>query len=439
MSKQLVILGAGESGASAARLGKREGYAVFVSDAGVGSETYLAELREAGIEFETGSHSHHRILQADIVVKSPGIPDTAGIVKTILQAGIPVISEIELAYRFVPTDSTIVGITGSNGKTTTTMLTHHLLQAAGERVLAGGNLGDSFARLLVDHEPQDIYVLELSSFQLDGTVDFRPDIATILNITPDHLDRYNYQLEKYADSKFRIGRRQRKEDHLLLLDDPQTIAPALRRNKVDATISLIDPETAIDGTRIAVDGHEYELKESPLRGRHNAMNALFAVRIARLLGVSQEEIQIALESFVPAPHRMEVIPTHDGRTWINDSKATNVDSTYFALEAMDGPTVWIAGGTDKGNDYAPLREVLDGKVHTLICLGADNEKLKKAFGDIDRVVECRSAERAVELASEYAAAGDRILLSPACASFDLFKNYVDRGDQFRAHVKRIVA
>ena len=439
MSKQLIILGAGESGASAARLGQREGYEVFVSDAGPGNPVYLAELDQAGIEYETGGHSRHRLLQADIVVKSPGIPDTAGIIKMIHQAGILIISEIEFAFRFAPKTATIVGITGSNGKTTTTMLTHHLFKNAGEQAVAGGNLGDSFARLLVDHEPQDIYVLELSSFQLDGTVDFRPDIGTILNITPDHLDRYDYQLDLYADSKFRIARQQREGDHLLLLDDPQTIAPALRRNKTSAAVTLIDPEKSIAGSRITVDGTAYELGNSPLRGRHNAMNALFAVRIARILGVSPEEIQVGLESFVPAPHRMEIIPTTDGRTWINDSKATNVDSTYFALEAMDGPTVWIAGGTDKGNDYGPLHPVLHGKVHTLICLGVDNKKLKEAFADIERVVECQSAERAVELAAEYAAGGDRILLSPACASFDLFKNYVDRGDQFRACVKRLLA
>ncbi|MGB3801031.1 MAG: UDP-N-acetylmuramoyl-L-alanine--D-glutamate ligase [Lewinella sp.] len=439
MSKRLVILGAGESGASAARLGQREGYDVFVSDAAAGNETYLAELREAGIEFETEGHSRHRLLQADIVVKSPGIPDTASIIKMIDQAGILIISEIEFAFRYVPREATIVGITGSNGKTTTTMLTHHLLQAAGERVVAGGNLGDSFARLLVDQEPQDVYVLELSSFQLDGTVDFRPDIATILNITPDHLDRYEYQLDKYADSKFRIARQQRATDHLLILDDPETIAPARRRNKTEAAVSVIDPQNSIDGMQITVDAHTFDLSGTSLRGRHNAMNALFAVRIALLLNVSPEEIGVALESFVPAPHRMEIIPTSDGRTWINDSKATNVDSTYFALEAMDGPTVWIAGGTDKGNDYAPLQEILSGKVHTLICLGVDNKKLKAAFADIDRVVECQSAERAVELAREYAGAGDRILLSPACASFDLFKNYMDRGDQFRSHVKRLVA
>ena len=435
MSKQLVVLGAGESGASAARLGQRAGYAVFVSDGGPGSPAYLEELRTAGIEVETGGHTESRILQADVVVKSPGIPDTAAIVRAVAEAGILIVSEIEFAYRYVPRAATLVGITGSNGKTTTTMLTHHLLHTAGERVLAGGNLGESFARLLLDHDPADIYVLELSSFQLDGTVDFRPAIATVLNITPDHLDRYDYRLERYADSKLRIGRQQRSEDHLLLLDDRDTIAPALRRNPSRADITWMQPDDQIAGSRITVGGQSYELGQTALRGRHNAMNALFAVRIAQLLGVSEEAIRAGLANFVPAPHRMEVIPTTDGRTWINDSKATNVDSAYFALEAMDGPTVWIAGGTDKGNDYGPLRAVMGDKVHTLICLGVDNEKLKEAFGDLPRVEECRSAAEAVARAAAHAAAGDRILLSPACASFDLFKNYMDRGDQFRASVK----
>ncbi|THH41897.1 UDP-N-acetylmuramoyl-L-alanine--D-glutamate ligase [Neolewinella litorea] len=440
MSKpHLVVLGAGESGASAARLGQQQGYDVFVSDFGAGSERYLAELDEAGIAYETGGHTLDRVLQAEVVVKSPGIPDTAPVVKAILGAGIPVVSEIEFAFRYVHPEATIVGITGSNGKTTTTLLTHFLLQEAGEKAVAGGNLGDSFARLLLDHEPQDIYVLELSSFQLDGIVDFRPDIAVVLNITPDHLDRYGYELDRYADSKLRIGRNQRSVDHLLVLQDDKTLAPALRRNPTRARVTTIDPDRDIQGTTLRVDDDTFSLHTGRLTGRHNAMNALFAVRIARLLTVSDEEIQLALDNFRPAPHRMEVIPTADGRTWINDSKATNVDSTYFALEAMDGPTVWIAGGTDKGNDYEPLREVVDGKVHTLICLGQDNEKLRTAFADLERVVECRSAREAVELADRYARAGDRILLSPACASFDLFKNYVDRGDQFRACVQTIAA
>ncbi|NJB84906.1 UDP-N-acetylmuramoylalanine--D-glutamate ligase [Lewinella marina] len=438
-TQHLVVLGAGESGASAARLGQQRGYTVFVSDFGPGSDRYLAELQQAGIAYETGGHTLSRLLQAEVVVKSPGIPDTAPVIREIRAAGIPIISEIEFAFRYVDPRATIVGITGSNGKTTTTLLTHYLLQSAGEKAVAGGNLGDSFARLLIDHEPQDIYVLELSSFQLDGIVDFRPNIAAILNITPDHLDRYGYELDRYADSKLRIGKNQRAEDHLLVLLDEKTLAPALRRNPTRARITTIDPDRDIRGGAIHPGSRPFDLSGGRLTGRHNAMNALFAVHIARLLNVSDEEIQLALDNFQPAPHRMELIPTSDGRTWINDSKATNVDSTYFALEAMDGPTVWIAGGTDKGNDYDPLREVTDGKVHTLICLGLENEKLRAAFADLERVVECRSAAEAVRLANEYARPGDRILLSPACASFDLFKNYVDRGDQFRDCVKTIVA
>jgi UDP-N-acetylmuramoylalanine--D-glutamate ligase len=316
------------------------------------------------------------------------------------------------------------------------MLVHHLLKAAGEQVLAGGNLGDSLARLLVDHPPADSYVLELSSFQLDGIVQFRPGVAAVLNITPDHLDRYDYQLEKYADSKLRITRHQHPGDTLLLLSDAKVISPALRRHPTKATVVWIKPDEDIQGNNLLVDGEAYTLAGTSLRGRHNAMNTLFAVRIARKLGVSGEVIQSALQSFVPAAHRMELIPTNDGRQWINDSKATNVDSTYFALQAMDGPTVWIAGGTDKGNDYGPLREVAEPHVHTLICMGLDNEKLKQAFDYLPRTVECRSAAEAVRLAGQHAGPADTILLSPACASFDLFKNYVDRGEQFRACVQR---
>lgn len=440
MAKQLLILGAGESGASAARLGQREGYEVFVSDAGSGDPKYLKELDDAGILYEVGGHTPGRMEGMREVVKSPGIPDTAPLIERLVKSGATILSEIEFAARFVDAAATVVGITGSNGKTTTTLLTQHLLETAGKRSLAGGNLGESFARLLLDHPVQDIYVLELSSFQLDGIVDFRPDIAAILNITPDHLDRYDYLLAKYADSKFRIARNQKPEDKLLLLHDPLTIAPAHRRNTVAATVSVIDPREAIRGSDITVNGNTFHLADGQLHGRHNAMNALFAVRIALLLGVAVDTVQEGLNTFRPAPHRMEIIPTRDGRTWINDSKATNVDSTYFALEAMRNPTVWIAGGTDKGNDYGTLREVIKAHVHTLVCLGADNSKLRAAFaGSIDRIVESGSAQEAVDLAAHYAGIGDTILLSPACASFDLFKNYVDRGDQFRDHVKRTTA
>ncbi|SEQ26375.1 UDP-N-acetylmuramoyl-L-alanine--D-glutamate ligase [Neolewinella agarilytica] len=437
--KTIAILGAGESGVSAARLAQREGYAVFVSDAGPGNEKYLQELREAGIEFETNQHTGERIFAADEVVKSPGIPDSVPMIVELRNAGKPVISEIEFAYRFAPRGAEIIGITGSNGKTTTTMLTHHLLDFAGVNALAGGNLGDSFARLLLDEEPADVYVLELSSFQLDGMVDFRPSIATVLNITPDHLDRYNYELEKYADSKVSIAKNQKLSDRLLVLADQQTIAPALRRQSLDTNITTISPED-VRGTSVFIDGYEFNMGTGSLRGRHNGLNALFAIRIAMILGVTEKEIQLALDSFRPAAHRMEVIPTSDGRTWINDSKATNVDASYFALEAMTGPTVWVAGGTDKGNDYDVLREIVQDKVHTLICMGIDNSKLVEAFkNDVPTLLECSSAAAAVTFANQRAKTGDTILLSPCCASFDLFKNYIDRGDQFRTAVKNLNA
>ena len=435
----IIVLGAGESGVSAARLAQREGYAVFVSDAGAGNPRFLAELDAAGIDYETGGHTEQRILEATEVVKSPGIPDTAPLVVQLRQKGIAVISEIEFAYRFAPREAEIIGITGSNGKTTTTLLTHHLLAFAGVNALAGGNLGDSFARLLLDHPPAAVYVLELSSFQLDGMIDFRPALAAVLNITPDHLDRYDYSLEAYADSKVSIAKNQRLSDRLFVLADHHNIGPALARNETEARITTIAPED-VRGTSVYVDNYEFTLGTGRLRGRHNGLNALFAIRMALALGVNEKEIQLALDSFKPAAHRMEVITTDDGRNWINDSKATNVDATYFALEAMTGPTVWIAGGTDKGNDYDVLLPLVAGKVHTLVCMGADNSKLLAAFGEtVPRMVECRSAPAAVVFARRFSTAGDTVLLSPCCASFDLFKNYIDRGDQFRTAVQNLDA
>jgi UDP-N-acetylmuramoylalanine--D-glutamate ligase len=434
-SAYIVVLGAGESGASAARLAKRRGHRVFVSDAGAGQERYLNELREDGVDFETGGHSEERIFSADLVVKSPGIPDTVPLIERLREQGTPVISEIEFAFQYAPRGSKIVGITGSNGKTTTTMLAHHLLDFAGLKAVAGGNLGDSFARLLLEPDDPDIFVLELSSFQLDGIETFRPDIGVVLNITPDHLDRYHYQMDLYADAKLRISMAQRRDDHLLLLRDTEVIEPALRRRKPASQITAIDAGDVHKGS-LLVEGFEFTLDTGLLRGKHNALNALFAIRIALMMGVTEQEIQLGLDSFSPAPHRMEVVPTSDGRTWINDSKATNVDATFFALDAMEEPTVWIAGGTDKGNDYDLLVETVRGRVHTLICLAIDAKKLRKTFaGVIPQIHVTHSMTVAVQLAGFYANPGDRILLSPACASFDLFKNYIDRGDQFREAVK----
>ncbi|OAV44780.1 UDP-N-acetylmuramoyl-L-alanine--D-glutamate ligase [Lewinella sp. 4G2] len=438
-TKSIIILGAGESGASAARLAKAQGFEVFVSDYGRGVDRFVAELEEAGIAYELGGHSEERILAADEVIKSPGIPDTAPIIVALRKQGTPVISEIEFASRYAPRGCKIVGITGSNGKTTTTLLTHHLLAFAGVKTLAGGNLGDSFARLLLDFPPQDVYVLELSSFQLDGIVAFRPDIAAVLNITPDHLDRYEYELEKYANAKLRIAQSQRMDDRLFVLAEPTVLGAAVQRANPSSQLATIGAGDITEKT-IKVEGYGFDLNAGQLRGKHNALNALFAVRIALALGVNEQEIQLALNSFTPAPHRMEVVATQDGRTWINDSKATNVDATYFALDAMDGPTVWIAGGTDKGNDYDVLTPLVEGKVHTLICMGKDNTKLLEVFtGAIPNILECHSAQAATVFAGHRANKGDRVLLSPCCASFDLFKNYIDRGDQFRAAVQKLYA
>ena len=433
----IVVLGAGESGVSAARLARRAGLSVFVSDAGAGNAKFLEELTAAGIPHETGGHTDRaRNAGAEVVVKSPGIPDTAPLVKELRKGGAAIISEIEFAVHYLNRNAIVVGITGSNGKTTTTQLTEKLLKEGGLSVLAGGNLGDSLARLLLEHDVPDVYVLELSSFQLDGIVDFRPDLAAILNITPDHLDRYEYDLAKYADSKLRIAKNMRRSERLLVLSGDETaLAPALRRNDPDAFLVPITLEEDQTDEGLEIAGHRFRLEGTQLRGRHNAMNAAFAIRFALMLGVRPRDIQRGLDDFRPAPHRMEVVPTRDGRHWINDSKATNVDSTYFALDSLDGPAVWIAGGTDKGNDYDVLAEPAGANVHTLICLGADNTKLKSYFnGRLPKVVECRSMADAIAIADEEATDGDTILLSPACASFDLFKNYIDRGDQFRRQV-----
>ena len=433
----IVVLGAGESGASAARLAQREGHTVFVSDYGPGQDVYLDELRAAGIEFETGGHDRARLFAADLIVKSPGIADATLLIVELRAAGIPVISEIEFADRYRPPGSVVIGITGSNGKTTTTLLTERLLQESDFSVVAGGNLGDSYARLLLE-EDYDIYVLELSSFQLDGIVRFRPDVAAVLNISPDHLDRYEHSMESYADSKLRISMNQTAGDELWLLTDEENIAPALRRRQPSSEVHWIDARE-ISGEEITVEGLHFDLRATLLRGRHNALNACFAIGMVRRFGLDEASIRRALAAFRPAPHRMEPLPTRDGLQWINDSKATNVDATYFALEAMTGPTVWIAGGTDKGNDYDVLQPLVRTHVRALICLGVDNDKLRAAFRDVvPTLAEADSAAAAVATARRLAQPGDTVLLSPACASFDRFRNYIDRGEQFRAAVQKPV-
>ncbi|MEM9835105.1 MAG: UDP-N-acetylmuramoyl-L-alanine--D-glutamate ligase [Bacteroidota bacterium] len=438
MKKETIILGAGESGIGAALLAQRLGQRVFVSDAGQPQDHFLAELREAGIAYEAGGHDEARILRAEIIIKSPGIPDTVQLMQDAKVAGIEVISEIEFAFRYCPEAATIIGITGSNGKTTTTMLTHHLLATAGLDARMGGNIGTSFARMLLDEAVNEhtIFVLELSSFQLDGIASFHPDMATVLNITPDHLDRYGYQLSRYADSKLSIAKNQGKDDLLLVYHNDNTVQEAIDRTNlsVEAT-AITEDQINLDKLLISKD-QSFDLSTTKLKGNHNALNALFAIRIAQALNVKREAIQAGLNSFEPAAHRMEEVAEHKGVIYINDSKATNVDATFYALDAMTGPTVWIAGGTDKGNDYTPVFRLAQEKVHTLICLGLDNGKLINSFKElVPTIYETQSAADAVAKAREVAQPGDTVLLSPACASFDLFRNYIDRGDQFRASVK----
>ncbi len=438
MSKQeLVILGAGESGIGAALLAVRRGRNVFVSDRGAIGTAYRAELEAAGIAYEEGSHDEDRILAAEEVIKSPGIPDTAPLVVQLREQGTSVIGEIEYAARF--NSGKVIGITGSNGKTTTTLLVHHLLATAGLDAKLGGNIGHSFARLLAEEDAAAIYVLELSSFQLDSIQEFRPDIGLLLNITPDHLDRYSFDLDRYAAAKLRITMNQRSEDLFLHWTEdeitarhlPNVTSPA-RRESISA--AAIAPRA----TGVELDGHTYDLQATQLRGRHNALNALFALRVGRELGVEPADLQRGLDSFQVPAHRLELVAEIDGVTYINDSKATNVDATYYALDALPGPIVWIAGGTDKGNDYAPLQALAAERVRALVCLGVDNTKLRTAFADtIAEQRETDGAAAAVLAARELAQPGDTVLLSPACASFDLFKNYVDRGDRFRAAVQAL--
>jgi len=431
---KIAILGAGESGTGAALLAKAKGHEVLVSDLGIIQDHFKRELEAEGIEYEEGKHTWERILTAEEVIKSPGIPDKAPLVKALRENGIPVISEIEFAARYSTTFT--IGITGSNGKTTTTRLTWHLLQQAGLKAGLGGNVGYSFARLVLEGN-YDYFVLELSSFQLDGVLTFRPDIAMLLNITPDHLDRYDYKMENYVASKFRIAMNQSERDLFIFNADDANMTDYMSRNGIASRRAPI-AESAIEGTQIKVGASVFDMLETPLQGRHNYMNALFAVQTAKELGLSDDAIRAGLKSFVNVPHRMERIAEIDGVPYINDSKATNVDAVFYALDAMTTPVVWIVGGQDKGNDYEPLRQLVRQKVRAIVCLGIDNAKIVEFFGsDIADITETNSAETAAYAAMKLAQPGDTVLLSPACASFDLFRNYEDRGDQFREAVLKI--
>ena len=446
MSKKIVILGAGESGVGAALLAKQKGYNVFVSDASAIKPIYQSELEANHIPFESGTHDVERILEADEVMKSPGIPEKSALVKQIRAKGIPVISEIEFGYRYKGA-SKIIAITGSNGKTTTTSLLYHICKVAGQDAAIVGNIGFSFARQIAQ-DPKALYVIEVSSFQLDDIHSFRPDIAILLNITEDHLDRYNYQFENYIKSKFRIIENQTEQDcfiyciddevvvkHLELLTTHTNLLPFSMKQelKKGGYIKNEQMMLKIQEERVTMSIYDFALK-----GKHNAYNTMAASIAASTLGIRKEKIREAVSNFHNLEHRMEFIATVKGVDFINDSKATNVNSTWYALESMQKPTILILGGVDKGNDYALVADLVKDKVKAIVCMGTDNAKLIEYFKDkVAQIIEVDSAKKAVNASFKLAEKGDVVLLSPACASFDLFKNYEDRGHQFKESVKEL--
>ena len=442
---RLVVLGGGESGVGTAILGKKKGYEVFVSDFGKIKGNYKEVLIINGIAWEEEKHTENLILNADVVMKSPGIPEKSPIVKKLFEKGIPVISEIEFAAPF--TDATIIGITGSNGKTTTTMLTHHLLKSAGLNVGLGGNIGKSFAWQIADNK-YDSYVLELSSFQLDGIVNFKPHIAIITNISPDHLDRYDYKYEKYIDSKFRITMNQTEDDYLLYDADDEAINEWFKTHTTKAKLIPFSlTKTFSEGAYIKNNKMEIKINREELtmdteyialEGKHNMKNAMAATSVAKLMQIRKATIRESLSNFQGVEHRLEKVLKIQNVQYINDSKATNVNATFFALDSMNTPTVWIVGGVDKGNDYTELMSLVREKVKAIICLGVDNKKIIDVFGNVvDIMVEVSTMTDAVKMAQRLTEKGDSVLLSPACASFDLFESYEDRGNQFKKAVKNL--
>lgn len=442
--KRLVILGGGESGVGTALLGKAKGFEVFVSDKGTIKEKYKQVLIHHEIDWEEEQHTEAKILNADLVMKSPGIPNKVNLIGRLIAASVPVISEIEFASRY--TDATIVGITGSNGKTTTASLTHHILKQELEVGLAG-NIGDSFAKQILEKDYPN-YVLEISSFQLDDIVDFKPHIAVITNITPDHLDRYDYKFENYIESKFRIVMNQTKDDYLIYDADDEVINEWLEKHPVQSRLlpfsltKTLENGAYLDNEniKITIDNNHIIMptKSIALEGKHNVKNAMAASTVAHLLRIRKQTVRESLENFQGVEHRLENVLKINKVQYINDSKATNVNATYFALESMDAPTVWIVGGEDKGNNYEELFRFVNERVKAIICLGVDNQKLMDSFsGMVDVVVETQSMTEAVKMAYKLAEAGDNVLLSPACASFDLFENYEDRGRQFKEAVRNL--
>jgi UDP-N-acetylmuramoylalanine--D-glutamate ligase len=443
--KRLVILGGGESGVGTAILGKKEGYDVFVSDFGKIKENYKNVLNQYEIRWEDETHTEAAILNADVVMKSPGIPEKTPMVKKLVEKGIPVISEIEFAAQF--TSAVTIGVTGSNGKTTTTMLTYHLLKSGGLNVGLAGNVGKSFAWQVAE-ENFDCYVLELSSFQLDGIINYKPNIAIITNISPDHLDRYEYKYENYISSKFRITMNQTEDDFLIYDADDEAISGWLKQNKIKAQLVPFSLKKQFetgafikkDTMNIFINEEELEMKivDISLEGNHNLKNAMAATSVAQLMKIRKQTIRESLSNFQGVEHRLEKVLKIQNVQYINDSKATNVNATFYALDSMTVPTVWIVGGVDKGNDYSELMPLVREKVKSIICLGLDNKKIIDAFRDVvDMMVEVDNMRDAVITAKHLAEKGDAVLLSPACASFDLFENYEDRGDQFKSAVKNL--
>ncbi len=442
---KIVVLGGGESGVGAAVLAKKKGFEVFLSDRGEIAEKYRSVLSNNGIDWEQGKHTESRILEADEVIKSPGIPDSTPLVKSLRYRKTPVISEIEFAGRY--TSAKMICITGSNGKTTTTMLIYHIMKKAGLNVGLAGNVGHSFA-YQVATENFDYYVLELSSFQLDGMFEFKADIAILLNITPDHLDRYDYELQNYVNSKFRIIQNQTEADHFIYWADDPIITAELEKREVHAKKwPFSDRKELEEGAFIKNELLEININNSKLtmsvhdlalQGKHNSQNSMAGGIAARVLEIRKEIIRESLSDFQNVEHRLEFVARVHGIEFINDSKATNVNSTWYALESMSKPVVWIVGGVDKGNDYDMLRELVVGKVKAIVCLGEDNSKIINAFqNDIEHIVEAKTAMEAVGLGYQFASKDEVVLLSPACASFDLFDSYEDRGNQFKSAVRAL--
>ncbi len=442
MSERIVILGAGESGTGAAILAKAKGYDVFVSDQGTINDQYKTELDYHGIAYEEGKHSEEKIINASLVIKSPGIPEKAVIIKKVRAMNISVIDEIEFAFRFLK--GKVIAITGTNGKTTTTLLTYHLMKSAGFSVALAGNIGESLARKIAK-EDHDWYVIEISSFQLDGTITFQPHIGILLNITPDHLDRYEYDMQNYINSKFRIVQSMKPEDFFIYYRDDSVVVTELKKRAIESNtleVSLkndVRSSIYFDGEKMLFSFEKESFgiaqSETTLKGSHNLINTMSAVSAVYLAGASFDSIKAGLKTFKNAPHRLESIASIKDVEFVNDSKATNVDSVLYGLGSYAGPLIWIAGGIDKGNDYKLIEEQVRKKVRVLICLGKDNEKLKTAFkGVVSEIYETQSVKELAQLALKVSKAGDVVLLSPACASFDLFKNYEDRGNQFRKAV-----